>query len=56
MKCALSIAAALDIQPYKLFMQEADIYIANLPPSKKQELVTKLQQAIEDIIYGYIHK
>lgn len=44
------IAVALDIPPYKLFMEESDIYIASLPPQSKQKLVTKLQQSIENII------
>ncbi|NLK45082.1 MAG: helix-turn-helix transcriptional regulator [Treponema sp.] len=45
------IATALEIPPYKLFMEESDVYVANLPPQAKQELVSKLQKSIADIIY-----
>ena len=48
------IAAALDVPPYKLFMEKTDQYITNLSPEAKQELVTKLQQSIKDIIYESI--
>ena len=44
------IAKALDVPPYKLFMEKDDIYLANLPPDKKQELIAKLQQAIAEIV------
>ena len=44
------IAEALDVPPYKLFMDKDDIYVASLSPEKKQELITKLGQAVADII------
>lgn len=43
-------AEALNIKPYKLFMEENDIYIANLSPQKRQILVEKLQKSVEEII------
>ena len=43
-------AEALDIKPYKLFMEENDIYVANLSPQKRQRLVEKLQKSVEEII------
>ncbi|MGP1564808.1 MAG: helix-turn-helix domain-containing protein [Treponema sp.] len=43
-------AEALDIKPYKLFMEENDIYVANLSPQKRQRLVEKLQESVEEII------
>ena len=43
-------AEALDIKPYKLFMEENDIYVANLSPQKRQKLVEKLQKSVEEII------
>ena len=46
------IAKALGVPPYKLFMEKDDIYIANLSPDKKQELIAKLQQAVADIVSG----
>ena len=44
------IANALNVQPYKLYMEENDAYVASLPPKAKQELVAKLQQSVADII------
>lgn len=46
------IAKALEIPPYKLFMEKDDTSIANLSPEKKQELIKKLQQAVADIVSG----
>ena len=43
-------ADALNIKPYKLFMEENDIYVANLSPQKRQSLVEKLQKSVEEII------
>ncbi len=43
-------AEALDIKPYKLFMEENDIYVANLSPQERQRLVEKLQESVEEII------
>ena len=43
-------ADALNIKPYKLFMEENDIYVANLSPQKRQRLVEKLQESVEEII------
>lgn len=43
-------ADALNIKPYKLFMEENDIYVANLSPQKRQKLVEKLQKSVEEII------
>lgn len=43
-------AEALDIKPYKLFMEENDIYVANISPQKRQKLVEKLQKSVEEII------
>ena len=43
-------ADALNIKPYKLFMEENDIYVANLSPQKRQKLVEKLQESVEEII------
>ena len=43
-------AEALDIKTYKLFMEENDIYVANLSPQKRQRLVEKLQKSVEEII------
>ena len=35
------IAEALDVPPYKLFIDKDDIYVASLSPETKQELITK---------------
>ena len=43
-------ADALNIKPYKLFMEENDIYVANLSPQERQRLVEKLQESVEEII------
>ena len=43
-------AEALDTKTYKLFMEENDIYVANLSPQKRQRLVEKLQKSVEEII------
>ncbi len=43
-------AEALNIKPYKLFMEENDIYIANLSPQKRQILVETLQKSVAEII------
>ena len=50
MEMVQKFAEALDIKPYKLFMEENDIYVANLSPQKRQKLVEKLQKSVEEII------
>ncbi len=44
------LAAALNTQPYKLFMGENETYPAIIPPEAKQNLIKKLQQSVADII------
>ena len=44
------IADALKVQPYKLFMDESDVYIATLSPKAKEELIAKVQQSVASII------
>ena len=44
------IAEALNIQPYKLFMEEDDIYIRSLSPKIKNKLIAQLQKSVAEII------
>lgn len=46
------IALALNVQPYRLFMEEKDFYISNIPIEDKQELAEKIQKAVTSIIMG----
>lgn len=44
------IADALNVQPYKLFMEDNDSYLAGLPPEKKELLIENLHNAIVSVI------
>ena len=44
------IAAALEVPPYKLFMEKGNEHLNTLSPEIKQKLIKKLQQSIADII------
>ena len=44
------IAAALEVPPYKLFMEKDDEHLDALSPEAKQELISSLQKSIADII------
>lgn len=43
-------ADALGIAPYKLFMDEDDIYIPKLSPEKQEKVAAKIQKALRKII------
>ena len=43
-------ADALKIAPYKLFMDEDDIYIPKLSPEKQEKVAAKIQKALRKII------
>ena len=44
------IATALEIPPYKLFMEKDDEHLGALSNEAKQELISSLQKSIADII------
>ena len=44
------IADSLNIQPYKLFMQDNDSFLVTLPQEKKELLIQSLHNAIVGVI------